>query len=113
MANPKRHFTSVVALLMKAGHEGMMIKLVHPVGNAIRKGNIVWFPGLQLVMEVDSNKSIQLQQDGEGRWIYRRGRKNHWYEVSALRGGVEFINLIGPHYVKYINDLMVGDKHVP
>ncbi len=112
MKGSSKDFTSVVGLLMKVGHKGFLIKLEKGkgIGNILRAGkDYVWFPALQIIVMVDNNSCLQVRQDGDGNWFYRKGRKNAWWPISSDRNGAEFVKLIEPHYVRFINDVMLGD----
>lgn len=112
MKATQKEFTSIVGLLIMAGHKGFRLKLEHGVGNVFRaKKDYVWFPGLQIVVMVDNNRCTQLRQS-DGLWFYRLGRKNQWYDILGRQGGSEFMKLIDPIYVRYLNDLMMGDPDV-
>lgn len=114
MKATQKDFTSVVGLLMKAGHVGMRVNLERSVGQIFkRRADYVWFPTLRVVVSVDSNSIVQVRRDGEGGWYFRRNRKNAWYNLSDINGGKAFVDLVEPHYVKFINDTMLGDADVP
>jgi hypothetical protein len=114
MKASSKDYSSVVALLLKAKHKGWIVTLEKPVGGWFAaKHPFAWFPGAQLFIHVNTNRVYQMRQNGTGEWFVRKGRKNKWDEISRCSGGREFIDLITPYYVKYLNDTMTGAFDVP
>lgn len=115
MKGRKEDFTSVVGLLIKAGHVGYKVNLQKPVGSFLRaKKDYIWFPSLQIIVAVDTNMTWQVRRDETG-WHYRVNRKNPWRPISGAHGtsgGREFAQLIEVEYTKYINQIMTGEPDV-
>lgn len=111
-AAPSKDFTSVVGLLVKAGHQPRIMKLGSALGRMLTGyQEYAWFPALQIIMSVDSNECVQVRKVPDKGWCVKRNRKNGWFPCSNLPGGDKFAELMEPHYNEYlVNEIMLGDN---
>jgi len=106
----KQEFTSVITLLVKAGHRCFKIQVSKTIGNFMRaKKDYVWFPSQQIIVSVDTNTTYQVRKGEDGLWYRRINRKNGWIQLGRTEHEIEFVNMIEPHYVRYLNDLIMED----